>query len=122
MIAGTQAFALCPRLLASVTPTHLAQQGGLTESTSTILQTAGILVGIILAGVFVGAFVRRWLASRTDQPVGFTLSDLRDMHAAGDLTDVEFRAARDALVASVKRRSTEEAAKSSKQPSQLKSR
>ncbi|NOG55493.1 MAG: hypothetical protein HND57_14430 [Planctomycetes bacterium] len=36
----------------------------------------------------------------TDDP-GFTLHELKEMHQAGTLSDVEYRAARDALIANM---------------------
>lgn len=62
-----------------------------------------ILAGIVIAVVIVGVLLKRWWRRPDEQPVGFSLSDLREMHAAGDLTDVEFRSARDAMVSSLKR-------------------
>ncbi|MSR68895.1 MAG: hypothetical protein EXS17_00900 [Phycisphaerales bacterium] len=69
-----------------------------------VLRLLAVLVCIVIVGIGGLVVVRRWLRRSEDTSVGFSLSDLRDMHAAGDLTDGEFHAARDAMVAHVKER------------------
>lgn len=59
---------------------------------------------VAIVGGVVIIRVRRALRDPDEAPggVGFTLHDLRSMHARGEMTDVEFRAARDAMIAGVK--------------------
>ncbi|MFK7960128.1 MAG: hypothetical protein AB8G96_06345 [Phycisphaerales bacterium] len=63
----------------------------------------GLVVIAVVGGVVI-VRVRRALRDPEEAPggVGFTLHDLRTMHARGEMTDVEFRAARDAMIAGVK--------------------
>lgn len=60
----------------------------------------GVLLGVVVAGALVIFAMRRRL-SETDAPEGdpLDLSVLRRMHAAGQLSDAEFEAARAAVVA-----------------------
>lgn len=66
--------------------------------------TLALLAGIVLFGIVVAALARRWLRRSEDPAEGFSLSDLRDLYSAGDLTEIEFRAARDAMIARLKQR------------------
>lgn len=48
-------------------------------------------------------FVRKWMAGDSSTPAeGFTLQDLRDLHARGELTDEEYQNARTAMIGRVK--------------------
>ncbi len=79
-------------------------QSNVGEKGAGVIPLLALLVGIVVVGIVVAALAHRWLR-RSDDPVqGFSLSDLRDLHAAGDLTESEFRAARDAMVARMKQR------------------
>jgi len=68
------------------------------------------ILGWLLAIVFVGAialyWIGRWRRRSPSEQIGFTLSDLREMRESGDITEHEFQAARDAMIAQVKRQST----------------
>ncbi len=58
-----------------------------------------VLLGIVVVGVIVLALARRYM--KTTHPSsgdGFTLQELRDLHAAGELTDAQFQRARDAMI------------------------
>ena len=59
-----------------------------------------IVFSLLLIGFFAVMKLREWLKS-DDAPVGigFTLSDLREMHRAGKMTDEEFEKARSKMVA-----------------------
>ncbi len=59
-----------------------------------------VLLVIVVAGAIVLAFLRR-AARASDAPgtEGFTLHDLRTLHARGDLTDAEFARAKAAVIA-----------------------
>jgi len=64
---------------------------------------ASIVVFIIVGGVVI-YLLRRWLRT-DDQPegIGFTLQDLRDLHACGEMTDAEFAHAREQMIGRLKR-------------------
>ncbi len=58
-----------------------------------------ILLGIVVVGVIVLALARRLMKeTRPSSGDGFTLQELRDLHAAGELTDEQFQRARDAMI------------------------
>lgn len=58
-----------------------------------------LLVGFTVAGGVVIMFVRRWLRDeKGGGGTGFTLQDLRDLHASGELSEEEFTRARTAMI------------------------
>jgi len=58
-----------------------------------------VLLGIVVVGVIVLALARRYMkATPPSSGDGFTLQELRDLHAAGELTDAQFQRARDAMI------------------------
>ena len=57
-----------------------------------------LLVGVVLAGAVLIYFIRRSLKEGAKPSEGFTLQDLRDMHAAGELTDEEFERAKAMMI------------------------
>jgi len=58
---------------------------------------------VIVGGVVLLRLRRGIREDSSDPTVGFTLHELRGMHARGELTDEEFARARDALVDGVRR-------------------
>ncbi len=92
-------FALCQ---AADPPSH----SNAGDQGAGVIPLLALLVGIVILGIAAAAIVRRWLRRSDDPSEGFSLSDLREMHAAGDLTDIEFRAAREAMVARLKQKVT----------------
>jgi len=58
------------------------------------------LAAIVIVGGILLSVVRRRMMTKDDcdPGTGFTLHDLRQFHARGDLTDVEFKAAKAALI------------------------
>jgi hypothetical protein len=67
--------------------------------------SVGLLVALVL-GMVAAARLRRRLRQDDVQPAaasGFTLSDLRQMHRAGQLTDAEFERAKEKVVAAAQR-------------------
>lgn len=56
-----------------------------------------VLLSVVLIGV--ALVVRRRVISEDYTPESFTLSDLRQMHADGELSDEEFEAARRKMIA-----------------------
>ncbi|MSQ91102.1 MAG: hypothetical protein EXS01_06905 [Phycisphaerales bacterium] len=94
---------LLPTQMDAVAPAA-ANAGG---SGASIFQTLGWLLALTIVGfVAVYAFRRWWMRINVDAPFGFTLSDLREMLEAGDITDLEFRAAREAMIAQVKKQAS----------------
>jgi len=64
-----------------------------------------VLSAVILGGIII-YFVRNW-ARRTDDPLpGFTLGDLRELRDSGDITEEEFKAARNAMISQVRKQSS----------------
>lgn len=56
------------------------------------------LVAFVCVGAAVIYALRRMLSDRSAPSEGFTLQDLRDMHASGKLSDEEFERARSLLL------------------------
>lgn len=56
-----------------------------------------VVVAVVLAGYVIVTVVRRW-AHRDEKVVTFTFQDLRDMRAAGSISEAEFNAMRSALL------------------------
>lgn len=79
--------------------TTLAQSPG-TKQTLDILILLGVLVVGALVLIGAGVFIYRRLARVvSDDSSSFSLSDLRRMHAQGELSDEEFERAKSALIA-----------------------
>jgi hypothetical protein len=78
---------------------HLAQAG----TGSALVWTLVLIVALVLMFGAVAAF-RKWMKSE-DVPTsgpGFTLSDLRRLHKAGQMTDDEFEKAKLVLIGTAK--------------------
>lgn len=90
------------------------------EQLRTLLPWLGLLVLLVIAGGVVIFYVRRMLNSNQsiDSP-GFTLQSLRELHAAGELTDEEFEKAKAAMIGRVAgpKETPAEHAKADDQPS-----
>jgi len=57
-----------------------------------------ILAAVLaIAGFYIGAAVRRWSRRQVGRPP-FTLAELRDLRARGQITEAEFAALRQALL------------------------
>ena len=69
-----------------------------------IIWTSLALVGLLVAGLVIVSHLKRRLG-QDDAPVsaGFTLSDLRQMHKSGQMTDEEFEKAKAMVVGAAKR-------------------
>jgi len=79
----------------------LAQTGRSLSAVGDILLYLGIIVGAAILLVVIGLVVRKKFQA-DDEPAirtSFTLSDLRQMHQQGQLTDEEFDRAKKALIA-----------------------
>jgi hypothetical protein len=74
--------------------------------TGSVLLWAFVLILLIVLG-FLGAMsLRKWLAKEEDEPdnpMGFTLGDLRAMHTKGQITTEEFEKAKVLMIAGTKR-------------------
>ena len=67
-----------------------------------LLPALGVLVLIILVGGGIAVWLkRRYQAPDAGGDVGFTLGDLRDMRARGEISDEEFEKAREKMVRGV---------------------
>ena len=64
------------------------------SSFSSVFVWSLVLVAAVIGGFWVVTWLKRWLKT-DDEPVsiGFSLSDLRDLHRAGKLSDEEFERA-----------------------------
>jgi uncharacterized membrane protein len=71
---------------------------------SEILPWLIVLAGVVLAGGVVIYFIRRSIKGDGDASGGggFTLQDLREMHAAGELNDEEFERAKAQMIGRAK--------------------
>jgi hypothetical protein len=79
---------------------------GLTESSGMggVIGWSLVLLALVVAGFYAVVYLRRWL-KEDDVPsggIGFTLSDLRQLHREGKMTDEEFERARAKFVAAGK--------------------
>lgn len=83
----------------------IAQAAREGDALTSILLWSGVLVIAVIVGALVISLVRRNFArSDEDQQQGFTLQELRDLHAGGELSDEEFDRAREALIGEVRGR------------------
>jgi hypothetical protein len=78
----------------------LAQANEAGELMATVFWSlAALVVAALVLGLVAWWLRRRLLQQRDDQPMGLTLNDLRRMRDAGHLSDEEFEATRQALLA-----------------------
>jgi hypothetical protein len=71
-----------------------------------ILIASLALVAVVVVGLVVVSQVKRRLAADDrdkGQPGGFTLSDLRDMHKSGQMSDEEFERAKGMIIDAARR-------------------
>ena len=70
-----------------------------------VLPALGILLALVLVGAAVFVACRWWWfrSGRAGSAPGFTLAELRDMKAAGRLTDEEFAAASAVIIGDLKK-------------------
>jgi hypothetical protein len=81
----------------------LAQQD--TSSISSVILWSGVLIGIVILAFLAYAQFKRWMKEpeQSSSATGFTLSDLREMHRQGKMTDEEFEMTRAKMMASAKK-------------------
>ncbi len=66
------------------------------------LMVAALLLGmVLLLGVAVLLYRRRYFANRPDENTGFTLADLKRMHRDGQLSDDEYGRLRESILGHV---------------------
>ena len=58
----------------------------------------GVLVIVVLIGVGAISLTRKWLHRDENAPGDFSLHQLRELHAAGSLTDEEFERAKSLVI------------------------
>ncbi|NBX35713.1 MAG: SHOCT domain-containing protein [Planctomycetes bacterium] len=64
-----------------------------------------VLAAVILGGIII-YFVRNWARRTDDTSPGFTLGDLRELRDSGEITEQEFKAARNAMISQVRKQSS----------------
>ena len=80
----------------------IAQQRG--ESVLPVFGWSLVLICLLLGGFFAISKLRQWL-KEDDTPtagIGFTLSDLRQLHKQGQMTDEEFERAKAKIIGGAK--------------------
>src|SRR5438045_4416321 len=75
-----------------------------THDVTRLVVWSGVLVGVLIVGMVIVAKVKRRL-QQPDEPIsaGFTLSDLRQLHKSGQMTDEEFERAKEKVVEAARR-------------------
>lgn len=66
-----------------------------------VFLSAGFLIVAIVVGAFFTMLVRKRMGSQAPSEAGlpgFTLTDLKDLHKAGQLTDIEFERAKAKII------------------------
>jgi hypothetical protein len=79
---------------------HLLAQAGIAS----VIGWSLVLITLLLVGYFAVMRLRSWLRN-DDVPtggIGFTLSDLRQLHREGKMTDEEYERARGKMVSAAK--------------------
>jgi len=75
---------------------HVAAPGALFGK---ILPWLGALVGVVVVGAVAIWLIRRTFGGHGDSGLGgFTLQELRSMHATGQLSDAELRQAKESVI------------------------
>ena len=97
-------FASCSSLLAA--SSRGGGGGDPSDVVKYILLWSGGLVVVIVLGMWAAAHLkRRYQQQQSDHPTaaaGFTLSDLRQLHRSGQMTDEEFERAKAKILGSAK--------------------
>jgi uncharacterized membrane protein len=62
-----------------------------------------LFIGVVLLGAIIMVMLRRRMQrEQAHDGIGFTLHELRQLHASGELSDAEFARARQAMIDAVK--------------------
>lgn len=92
-----------------MTREYLAAYVAGTNSMSGVYLWSGVLIGLLLVAFYAYTLLTRWMKS-DDVPAagrGFSLSDMRELHRTGKMSDEEFETARARLVAAAKKMTDE---------------
>ena len=92
-----------PASVASACSASLAQ--GSPDSMLPVFGWSLVLIALLVVGFFAISKLRQWLkddAPMAGPAIGFTLSDLRQLHRQGKMTDEEFERARSKMVGAAK--------------------
>jgi hypothetical protein len=84
----------------------LAQQQPSASGAASVILWSAVLIGLIVVAFLAYAQFKRWMKDTEPSGgggVGFTLSDLRELHRQGKMTDEEYETARAKMVASAKK-------------------
>jgi hypothetical protein len=81
----------------------LAQQD--TSGISSVILWSGVLIGIVILAFLAYAQFKRWMREpeTSSSSAGFTLSDLRELHRQGKMTEAEFELAKTKILGSAKK-------------------
>ena len=111
-----------PHLPRAIPLCYLDRAPMLAQSTGTgsVLVWSLALIFFLVLGFVAVSYVRKWVKddAEPDKGPGFTLGDLRRMHAKGQMTDEEFERARAQMIAATQRaaeRAAEAAREAAKQ-------
>ncbi|HSV12657.1 MAG TPA: hypothetical protein VLI90_00245, partial [Tepidisphaeraceae bacterium] len=76
-----------------------------TSGISSVFLWSGVLIGIIIIAFLAYAQFKRWMREpeTSSSATGFTLSDLRELHRQGKMTDVEFEMAKVKILGTAKK-------------------
>jgi hypothetical protein len=79
----------------------------LLDKSGPVLAWSGVLIAVLLIAMFWAMRLKRKLKQEDDvasvPAAGFTLSDLRQMHKAGQISDEEFNKAKEKIVAAAQK-------------------
>lgn len=59
-----------------------------------VVWSAGLLILLALMGFAIARFRKRFSSTESPSSTGFTLTDLRELHRSGKMTDAEFEVAK----------------------------
>jgi cytochrome c-type biogenesis protein CcmH/NrfG len=103
-------------MLADATDSAAATDSG--SPVLSILFWAMVVIAAVVAAYFIIMRLKAWLSNESDtesMPIGFTLSDLRRLHADGKMSDEEFEKAKAKMIEATKK-AAEKAAQAAKKP------
>ncbi len=76
-----------------------------SSGVQSILIWSGVLIALVLVAFGAYSWLKRWMndTGETNRGVGFTLSDLRELHRQGKMSTEEFELTRSKMVAAAKK-------------------
>lgn len=91
-----------------------------TQSVGPIFFWLLVLLGLVVLVAAVAPWLRRWYYSdQSTADVGFTLGDLRRLHAEGQMTDEEFERAKARIIAGARRALERQASETENVPDKM---